>query len=103
MPNGRVTPELLILLARMIAYREHKGVDACRKHGLGAARQIVGDPLPANLAAFPGVMAYGEAQRDAALFLAAECQRCRGCKLGRAKLTAESPPEATDQGGVAVG
>lgn len=81
MPNGRVTPELLMLLAQMIAYRDRNGAEKCRRNGVGAVRKVlssrmqfaVGDPLPG----------FTDARTQADLILEAECFACQRCRLGR--------------------
>lgn len=79
--NGRVTPELMILLARLIVYRDRHGAEKCRRNGVGAIRKVLssgaqiatGDPIPG----------LTDARTQADLILEAECFACQRCRLGR--------------------
>lgn len=83
-----ISPELLIEFAGLDAEREHRGVDWCRKHGVGARRARLGRLLPINIielesARSPEMLAYAEAQRSAQLWLKAHCKACGGCRLSK--------------------
>lgn len=74
---------LFILLAAFTAKRDRKGAEWCRKAGIGAARKIVGEPLPNDVTEIPSIETYRAAQRDAAAVLATHCRVCGKCRLGR--------------------
>lgn len=74
---------LMILLAAYTAKRDRKGAEWCRKAGIGAARQILGEPLPDDVSDLPSVDAYRAAQREASTILVTHCRACKRCKLSR--------------------
>lgn len=76
-------PALVILLAAFSAKRERKGVKWCREAGIGAARKMLGNPLPEGVSEIPSLNLYREAQQAAACILAAHCRICAGCKWGK--------------------
>lgn len=78
----------ILQFADLIADREYKGTDWCNKHGIGARRYVLGPALPSNVTGLPphrsrSALAGVQAQRLAQKWLAEECKRCGGCKLGR--------------------
>ena len=86
-------PELLIVLAGLIADRERKGAKWCEKNGVGRLRRIVGAAVPnvVTIAAASVPPEVLEAQRASAVILADHCQRCGQCKLGRVMPPTRSP------------
>lgn len=75
----------LIMLARIDAMREKKGVEYCRRKVMGPLRTSLGPLLPENVKKLDplGDPARGNARHLAARILAQHCLDCGQCKLGR--------------------
>ena len=74
-------PAIMILLAAFTARRDRDGARWCRKEGIGAARRVLGKPLPDDISGLPSVATYRDAQREASTILKAHCRACGKCKL----------------------
>jgi hypothetical protein len=81
------TPELLVLIAMMEAFRELHGVDWCQHSFVGPMRGSLSRGFPANVLEMtvertPELVGYMAAQRRAADLLARMCRACGRCPLG---------------------
>lgn len=75
---------LMIVLSVESAKRDRKGAKWCRKDGIGAARRILGEPLPDGVPDSPVIREYRAAQAAAIEILATHCRVCGRCELANA-------------------
>ena len=79
--------ELMIVLAGLIADRDRKGAEWCRKHGVGKRRRVLSSQIAPNVIVD---------NSDALAILEAHCRACGKCKLA---FTAASPQSGTGRDG----
>lgn len=87
-PGETMTPEMLIVLASLTAFRERHGAEKCRRNGVGAVRALIGRILPSNVTELPAarspeILEFVRAQQSAQAEMARLCRSCGGCRLAR--------------------
>lgn len=83
-----------MVMAGLIADRENKGADWCRRRGVGARRKVLASVMAGPLVQ----MGEGKARREASEMLETVCAVCGRCELAQG-LTEELPAIRKRRGG----